>query len=302
MPTSDARRFHDDLVSHGLILPTGPLGALGRGPVFESVLEATDALILRAADGDAVESLNFPPVIDRAIVERTGYMDSFPTLCGTIHSFSGDELEARSLSRRIADGEPWGAGLSQTDVVLNPAACYPFYPTCQGTIPEQGRYVTMLAWVYRQEPSIEPTRMRSFRVREFVRVGAPETVAAWRDDWLKRGVALLESLELPSRVAVAADPFFGRGGKILAAGQIEQKLKFEVLIPVVSPEHPTACCSFNYHQDKFGTAFDIRLPSGDIAHSACLGFGLGRVVMALFKTHGFDPAAWPASVRGRLWP
>ena len=206
------------------------------------------------------------------------------------------------MSQRIAEGKPWGDTLGQTDVVLNPAACYPFYPTCRGTVPEGGRHVTMLAWVYRQEPSLEPTRMRSFRVREFIRIGTPDMVVQWRDQWLERGVAILKALQLPAKADVAADPFFGRGGKILAAGQIEQKLKFEVLIPVISEENPTACCSFNYHQDKFGSAFDIRLPNGETAHSACLGFGLERVVMALFKTHGFDPTRWPAGARAQLWP
>ena len=88
---------------------------------------------------------------------------------------------------------------------------------------------------------------------------------------------------------------------MLAAGQIDQRLKFEVLIPVISTENPTACCSFNYHQDKFGKAFDIRVVDGQVAHSACLGFGLERVTMALFKTHGFVPTSWPKAVRARLW-
>lgn len=302
MPTYDAKEFYDGLVASGLLVPAGPLGAFGRGAVFEDVLERVDALIVAAAKHDGAESMTFPPVIDRSIIEKTGYMDSFPTLCGAIHSFVGTEREARSISSKIAAGEGWGDTLAQTDVVMNPAACYPFYPTCRGTVPTDGRHVTMLAWVYRQEPSLEPTRMRSFRVREFIRIGTPETVVEWRDRWLDRGVALLTSLGLPATPDVAADPFFGRGGKILAAGQLEQKLKFEVLVPVVSLEKPTACCSFNYHQDKFGSAFDILLPSGETAHSACLGFGLERVVMALFKTHGFDPKAWPASMRARLWP
>ena len=302
MPTYDPQTFYDELVRHGLVIPAGPLGAFGRGPVFEDVLEAFDALIVQSAKNDGVESMTFPPVIDRMIIERTGYMDSFPNLCGAIHSFLGNEREARAISQRIAEGQPWGDTLGQTDVVLNPAACYPFYPTCRGTVPESGRQVTMLAWVYRQEPSLEPTRMRAFRVRELIRIGTPEMVVEWRDQWLERGVAILRSLELPAKADVAADPFFGRGGKILAAGQIEQKLKFEVLIPVISAENPTACCSFNYHQDKFGSAFDIKLPSGETAHSACLGFGLERVVMALFKTHGFDPMVWPEGVRARLWP
>lgn len=302
MTTYDAKEFYDGLVAHGLVLPAGPLGAFGRGAAFDRVLEAFDALVMRTAAPDRVESLTFPPVIDRMIIERTGYMDSFPTLCGAVHSFTGSEREAKAISARIADGQPWGDRLGQTDVVLNPAACYPFYPTCRGTVPEDGRHVTLLAWVYRQEPSLEPTRMRSFRVREFIRIGEPEVVVRWRDQWLDRGVGILRSLALPATPDVAADPFFGRGGKMLAAGQIEQKLKFEVLIPVVSEREPTACCSFNYHQDKFGSAFDIRLPSGETAHSACLGFGLERVTMALFKTHGFDPERWPADVRARLWP
>lgn len=301
VPTYDPLEFYNELVANHLIIPTNAQGAFGRRSVFEDVLERFDALILRLAKDDKVEHMTFPPVISRDIIERTGYMDSFPTLCGSVHSFTGSEREARGISQRIASGGAWGDMLGMTDVVLNPAACYPLYPTCAGTLPPAGRHVTMAAWVYRQEPSIEPTRMRSFRVREFVRLGTPDVVVAWRDMWLERGVALLTSLQLPARADVAADPFFGRGGKMLAAGQLDQRLKFEVLIPVISEKDPTACCSFNYHQDKFGQAFGIKTADGEVAHSACLGFGMERVVMAMFKTHGFDPGAWPAAVRAQLW-
>jgi seryl-tRNA synthetase len=297
-----ASAFLDGLVAHGLITPADVLGLYGRGPVFEDVVARLDALILREAPRQRLESLNFPPVIDRRIIERAAYMDSFPTLCGVVHSFSGSEAEARRLSQRIQGGEPWGDALGMSDVVLNPAACYPLYPACTGRLPSGGRHVTMWAWVYRHEPSIEPTRLRSFRVREFVRLGKPEEVIAWRDQWAQRGLELLTSLELPAALEVAADPFFGRGGRMLAAGQIEQRLKFEVLIPVVSGAQPTACCSFNYHQDKFGAAFEIRTSDDEVAHSACLGFGMERVTLALFRTHGFDPAGWPSAVRSRLWP
>lgn len=302
MPTYDALTFHGELVAHGLIVPTDAQGVFGRRAVFEDVLDRFDALVLRVAKDDGVESMTFPPVIGREIIERTGYMESFPNLCGVVHSFLGPEREAREISQRIGEGKPWGELLGMTDVVLNPAACYPLYPTCRGTLPPGGRHVTMPAWVYRQEPSMEPTRMRSFRVREFVRIDTPQTVVAWRDMWLERGEALLSGLQLPARAELAADPFFGRGGKILAAGQLDQRLKFEVLVPVISEESPTACCSFNYHQDKFGQAFGINSANGDVAHSACLGFGLERVTMALFKAHGFDPIAWPSAVRAQLWP
>ena len=143
--------------------------------------------------------------------------------------------------------------------------------------------------------------MQAFRVREFVRVGTPDVVVAWRDMWLERGVKIMKSLGLPAKSDVASDPFFGRGGKILAENQRAAKLKFEVLVPVISEEKPTACCSFNWHQDHFGQLFSIKTPDGAVANTACLGFGMERVCMALFKHHGFDPQKWPDKVREVLW-
>ena len=35
--------------------------------------------------------------------------------------------------------------------------------------------------------------------------------------------------------------------------------------------------------------------------TGCLGFGLERVVMALFKTHGFEPDNWPKATRDLLF-
>lgn len=101
---------------------------------------------------------------------------------------------------------------------------------------------------------------------------------------------------------VASDPFFGRGGKIMAASQREQRLKFEILVPVISSDRPTAICSFNWHQDHFSSAFGIRTSDGAAASTACLGFGLERVALALLKTHGLRPDGWPAEVRAELWP
>ncbi|HPH64783.1 MAG TPA: hypothetical protein PLF40_03530, partial [Kofleriaceae bacterium] len=79
-------------------------------------------------------------------------------------------------------------------------------------------------------------------------------------------------------------------------------MKFEVLVPVISVDNPTAVCSFNFHQDKFAAKYDIKTADGEMANTACLGFGLERCVMALFQTHGFDPGLWPREVRSRLWP
>lgn len=297
----DSTGFYDGLVEHGLIVPVGVRGAFGRGAVFEDVLERFNALVSATAKDDRAEVYTFPPIINRRILDRVDYLASFPHLCGTVHSFFGNDAKARALIDRIRNNEPWDDLLDMTEVSLNPAACYPVYPSFAGTVPPQGRLVTMTNWVYRHEPSDEPTRMQSFRVREFVRVGTADQVVAWRDMWLERGLRLLHALELPATSDVASDPFFGRAGKMMAISQKEQQLKFEVLVPVISRENPTAVCSFNYHQTHFGEVFAIRTSDGDVAHTACLGFGLERIVMALFKTHGFEVAQWPKTVRQQLW-
>lgn len=293
---------YDGLVEHGLIIPVGAKGVFGRSALFEDVLERFNRLVSEAGTEDRAVACTFPPVIDRKVLEKVNYLESFPHLCGSVHSFKGNALQALALAERARHGADWGDMLESTSVTLNPAVCYPVYPGLAGTLPEGGRIISILGWAYRHEPSDEPTRMQSFRVREYIHAGTPEQVSGWRDRWLDRGVALLQALQLPVQAQVAADPFFGRGGRMMANNQIAQQLKFEVVVPVISYDEPTAICSFNYHQDKFGSAFGIHTADGAVAHTACLGFGMERVVMALFVHHGWQVAQWPAAVRDRLWP
>ena len=84
---------------------------------------------------------------------------------------------------------------------------------------------------------------------------------------------------------------------MLAANQKDQKLKFELLCPITSKEKPTAIMSFNYHQDHFSKMFQIKTADGELAQTACLGFGMERCILAMFATHGFELQKWPAEVR-----
>src|SRR5271155_5505863 len=105
---------------------------------------------------------------------------------------------------------------------------------------------------------------------------------------MKRAETFAGQLGLAYCIDQASDPFFGRGGKLMAMSQVEQALKFELLIPVRSAEEPTACMSFNYHRDHFGTTWNPRTESGDVAHTGCVAFGIDRLTLALFATHGLD--------------
>src|SRR5581483_5557934 len=135
---------------------------------------------------------------------------------------------------------------------------------------------------FRREPSRHLDRLQSFRMREYVCIGTPEQVDEYRTRWMTRAQELADELGLPWRIDHASDPFFGRGGKLMAVSQVEQALKFELLIPVRSVEQPTACMSFNYHRDHFGSAWNIRNTKGETVHTACVAFGIDRLALAIF--------------------
>ncbi len=295
--------FLQELLDGRLLIETGVPGVYGRGGDFEEVHARVAGMITRAGAGDRPERLSFPPILPRRDLETVGYLKSFPHLAGSIFAFEGTEEQAAEQYDRASRHEDWSEFQSMTELVLTPAACYPVYPAiaARGRLPVGGVTVDAgSAYVFRHEPAGDPARMQMFHQREIVRIGEPEAVAAWREQWRDRAVALLRGIGLDARFDVASDPFFGRSGRMLAASQREQALKFEVIVQIAGPE-PTAVASFNYHQDHFASAYGIELADGGGAHTACLGFGLERIALALFRTHGFEVETWPATVREELW-
>ncbi|WP_114364726.1 amino acid--[acyl-carrier-protein] ligase [Ciceribacter lividus] len=297
------RSFLDRLFESGLLIETGVDGLYGRGGRFEDVIAAFERLIDRFGGADGAEAIRFPPGMNRAYFEKSGYMRSFPQLAGTVHSFCGNELDHVSLLKCMDADEDWTAEQKATDIVLTPAACYPLYPTVakRGNLPAGGGLYDLQSYCFRHEPSNDPARQQLFRMREYVRMGTQADVTEFRQTWMDRGVEMMKEVGLPVEIDVANDPFFGRAGKMLANNQRDQNLKFELLIPITSTTSPTACMSFNYHQDAFGTKWGLNLEDGSVAHTACVGFGLERIALALFHHHGLDTEQWPVSVRRALW-
>jgi seryl-tRNA synthetase len=290
-----------DNLADKLFHKMGADGVYARTGMYENLIERLAALITSHRE-PGTEVMRFPPVMSRSQLEKSGYLKSFPNLLGCVCGLHGDEKEIQNAVLRFDAGGDWTTSLSPADLVLSPAACYPVYPIAasRGALPKGGLRFDVAADCFRREPSKHLDRLQSFRMREYVCIGSPEDVADFRERWMVKAQGIATALGLTFKVDQASDPFFGRVGQMKAVAQVAQSLKFELLIPLRSEEQPTACMSFNYHREHFGTTWDIKDANGAPAHTGCVAFGMDRLAVAMFHTHGTDTSAWPAKVREML--
>lgn len=297
----DHSGFGASLFAEGLLFRSGTEGIYGRSETFQAVVDAIDRLINGWGSELSATVINFPPVVARTTFDATNYLRSFPDLVGSVQAFRGDDRDHAELVRRLVEGEEWTDLAVPADIVLCPSACHPVYPLCTGSLPDGGRYFDIRGYCFRNEPSVDPSRMRSFEMHELVFVGDEDSALEHRDCGVARGLELLGGLGLEVNAVTANDPFFGRIGRLLATQQAAAGLKIEVVTPLSSDGRPAAVMSANYHRDHFAMPFGITTPDGATAHSACVGFGLDRIAIALFRSHGVHPGEWPTSITDHLW-
>ena len=136
---SVAEAFTRELVEHGLLVTSGVAGVFGKNGTFEAIIAGLDALVVESAADLGPDVYRFPPVIPRALLERSQYLGAFPQLIGSVHSFTGDDAAHAAVLRTVQESGDWGKAFSSTEVVLTPAACYPVYAMLSGTLPVGGR-------------------------------------------------------------------------------------------------------------------------------------------------------------------
>ncbi|WP_395308417.1 amino acid--[acyl-carrier-protein] ligase [Mycobacterium sp. AMU20-3851] len=296
--------FRDELIATDLLVPMGIDGLYGRSGTFEEIVEDVDALVRRTGyrvHGEEPKVRRFPPVYPREAFERTDYIASFPNLTGAVSTFTGGDRQHRALLADRDAGLPWDGHLAAAGTMLVSAACHPAYATLPGVLPENGVLLDIYGYCFRHEPAVDPARMQAFRMHEYVFVGDAQRAQQHRDAWVGHGLSVLEQLGLSAHAMPANDPFFGRVGKMLATNQRADDLKTELVVRLYGDlDDGTALVSANCHRDHFGETFGLRTVGGAVAHSACVGFGMERIALALLRTHGTDPSCWPADVRAAL--
>lgn len=253
-----------------------------------------------AADYQAEEN-HYPVMVPSALLAEIAYFGHFPQHITFCSHLRGDlpvlEEVASSPNAPRIEGM-----LAPPEHVLTPAVCLPCYRQQRGVVLEAGavRTLTMQNHVFRYEgANFRPLeRGWDFTVRDVVFFGGYDDLVRLRLEVMGRAMTLCRELELEATIELANDPFFLDASRDKAIYQRMGEVKYELLFPLGRGGLSLAASSFNLHRDYYTSVYDTRLAGGELAESACMGFGLERWVYGFLVQKGLDPSRWPA--RGTL--
>jgi seryl-tRNA synthetase len=279
-------------------------GLVGLGGPALRLLQRIEGRVTGLARAAATEEWRVPPALSFASLARAQYFASFPQWLTVASHLSSDPTV---LERVAAAGNPElevTHAVAPPDAALAPAVCYHAYARLSARKIETERRITVQSTCWRHEGErLRPLeRGWAFTMREVVCVGSPDAVARFLEQALTWVARLALELDLPIRLEEASDPFFAPTARGRALLQRVKGLKREVLVPLGEGGRSLAVASLNDHELHFGEAFDLRLPGGEPASSACVAFGLERLLLGVLMQHGVDVARWPAALREEEHP
>ena len=301
-------------VNEGLV-ERGWMHDYGKGQVAYSGPVLNLARLVNERSGElykkafAAKDGHFPAMIDADTLHKCGYFDSHPNavtfLGNVIEDF--DAIEEFRLANSCSEGAliPPHEHVHIDGMCLNPAACFPCYPTLTGKTID-GEAYSWLGRVFRYESrNIRGLdRLYEFNVRELVFVGNEDYVRACRMKALPIVEELAAMMDIDCKVQTATDPFFATVSAAKKFWQAAQEVKNEIKIPALGADgeiKQLACGSINLHGNFFGKRFDIKGTDGEPVQTGCVGLGIERWVLAAFTQHGFDERRWPAAVRKQIF-
>lgn len=244
-------------------------------------LHHIEGIIAGACAGERPEEWRVPQAVPLTVLQRAQYFASFPQWLTLASHLDGDQHTLERVATSLTPAHEAANAALPADAALPPAVCYHVYAALADSVVDAPRIVTAQGCCWRHEGErFEPlARGWAFTMRELVCIGTEDQCAAF----VERGVALAravsDALDIPAEVATATDPFFAPTARGQALLQRLKALKHELLVPVGDGD-TIAAASFNLHEAFFGNAFDIRLPDGNPAHTACVAFGLERWLLA----------------------
>jgi len=183
--------------------------------------------------------------------------------------------------------------------VLKNAACGPLYPMLSNKIINKDKmavYFTVGKCFRNESLNVfELARLNEFTMSEIIFVGTDKQIREGMEKAKKLWLFWIEIFNLNCLIETANDSFFASNYKKLKFFQKigDSKIEFRLLLPHY--DKYIACSSANYHRTHFTKRYNIKNEDG-FCHTACIAFGIERLVYAFFCQHGCDPKKWDKKV------
>ena len=278
-----------EMVRQGLVFDYGQ-GHVSYGGLFLELFETLNELLKGIAARFSAHPLYLPNFISTDYIKRLGLVDEFPHYLffvsplakevNTIENFQKEEFLDRGAVRNYL--EPPG-------YCLKSAACSLLYPIIENKDFESTTYFTMLGTISRRESfnvkSFE--RLREFHQREIVFIGDEQGAKEFRQFALALFKTFMESLDLTASITTANDSFFVSNYNRFRLMQLLGHDKYEAQVLIPATKSKIAAASFNHHRNFFSKRFGFTFRGAE-ANTACIGFGLERLVYALISHHGLE--------------
>ena len=262
-----------------------------RGDVAQ-LSHALERSIAAFCEVETTDNWRVPQAIDFASLTRAEYFTSFPQWLTAACHLSDDIDALRSVAEHTEPSVAVREALALPKAVLNPAVCYHVYAGFAGKVLRAPHFVTAQGGCWRHESnhaSLE--RGWAFTMREIVCLGSMSDARAFLVRTMDRVWEFMRTLGLHGAIEVASDPFFAPAARAKQLLQQLMELKHELLLPI-DTRRRIAAASFNLHGPFFGEAFEITLPTGEPATTACVAFGLERWLLAFLVRYGPDASGW----------
>jgi seryl-tRNA synthetase len=272
-----------------------------------ALMDMIDRSVLRDFAGPFGAELEcYPATILCRTLDRCSHFTSFPEHIDFVAHLRPD-VEVLSQFAGNCERSGWSPDLhvgqmADHDFAISPSCCYHCYEGMAGwDLPPPGRCVTAVLGCHRYEGSNQQSlkRLRAFNMREVIWVGHPKFVIESRAKADELVIQQARRWGLNCRYETANDMFFTDNYAVRASFQRQQEAKKELRVLLPQEDNRISVISSNFHATTFGKAFGITV-GGRPAASACLGWGLERIVYAIYSQFGFEHANWPAGLRTEL--
>ncbi|MGI5422206.1 hypothetical protein [Actinomadura luteofluorescens] len=304
--TADTRPgVFEALAERGAAFEAGE-GQVAVGEPILTIMDRFDGMLREIAVAElGATEFRYPTLVPTGALQRSGYFSAFPQHVMLATRLRGDLDVYREFTERDeGDGDVGEAMLAHcrnADYCLPPTMCYhTFHQYAGKRLPSPSTVVTARGKSFRYEGRYHASleRLWDFTIREIVFMGERDRVLDGRQRFLRRAVELVERFGLSGRCEVATDPFFcAADGAERVSAQRLLELKYELRLDI-APDATVAVGSFNFHEQHFGTAFDITGRDRGPIWTGCVGFGLERLAYAFVCQHGLDESGWPEEFLG----